>query len=67
MRKKYPYLEESYTPSLEKIPQKNAENYPYLRSSYLYDLNKEQQKEDFLAKIDNFVNQKQYINITLLN
>ena len=45
MRKKYPYLEESYTPNL----------------------NIEQQKRHFLAKIDDFVNQRQYVNITLLN
>ena len=66
MRKKYPYLEESYTPS-SKIPQKIALNYPYLNNSYKYNLNKEKKKENFLAKIDNFINQKQHINITLLD
>lgn len=45
MRKKYPYLEESYTPNL----------------------NVEQQKRHFLSQIDDFVNQRQYVNITLLN
>ena len=45
MRKKYPYLEESYNPNL----------------------NIEQQKRHFLAKIDDFINQRQYVNITLLN
>jgi len=66
MRKKYPYLEESYTPS-SKIPQKIALNYPYLNNSYKYNLNEEKKKENFLAKIDNFINQKQHINITLLD
>ena len=66
MRKKYPYLEESYTP-FSKIPQKIALNYPYLNTSYKYNLNKEKKKENFLAKIDNFINQKQHINITLLD
>ena len=66
MRKKYPYLEESYTP-FSKIPQKIALNYPYIESSYNYNLNEEQEKEDFLSKIDNFVNQKQYVNLTLLD
>lgn len=66
MRKKYPYLEESYTPS-SKVPQWLSQNYPYLESSYKYNLNEERQKQDFLAKIDNFVNQKQHINITLLD
>lgn len=67
MRKKYPYLEESYTPFFNEIPQKIEENYSYLRSSYLYDLNEEKKKENFLSKIDTFVNQRQYINITLLD
>ena len=66
MRKKYPYLEESYTP-FSKIPQKIALNYPYLNTSYKYNLNEEKKKENFLAKIDNFINQKQHINITLLD
>lgn len=66
MRKKYPYLEESYTPS-SKIPQNIALNYPYLTSSYKYNLNEEKKKENFLAKIDTFINQKQHINITLLD
>ena len=66
MRKKYPYLEESYTP-LSKIPQKIIENYSYMESSYNYNLNTEQKKQAFLAKIDTFINQKQYINMTLLD
>ena len=66
MRKKYPYLEESYTPS-SKIPQRVIENYPYLESSYKYNLNEERLKQNFLSKIDNFINQKQYINIILLD
>ena len=66
MRKKYPYLEESYTP-LSKVPQKIIENYSYMESSYNYNLNTEQKKQAFLAKIDTFINQKQYINMTLLD
>lgn len=66
MRKIYPYLEESYTPSF-KIPQQISQNYPYLESSYKYNLNEEYSKQSFLSKIDNFINQKQYINITLLD
>lgn len=45
MRKKYPYLEETYVPNL----------------------NVEQQKRYFLSKIDDFINQRQYINMTLLD
>ena len=41
--------------------------YPYLDSSYGIDLNTAEKNENFLAKIDNFVNQKQYVKITLLN
>ena len=66
MRKRYPYLEESCTP-LSKIPQEFNLNYSYLESNYNYDLNKEKKKEIFLAKIDNFINQKQYINMILLD
>lgn len=66
MRKKYPYLEESYTP-FSKTPQDIEKNYPYVESPYNYNLNKEQEKEDFLAKIDSLIVQKQYVNITLLD
>lgn len=45
MRKKYPYLEETYVPNL----------------------NIEQQKRYFLSKIDDFINQRQYVNMTLLD
>lgn len=45
MRKKYPYLEETYVPNL----------------------NVEQQKRYFLSKIDDFINQRQYVNMTLLD
>ena len=45
MRKKYPYLEETYVPNL----------------------NIEQQKRHFLSQIDDFLNQRQYVNITLLD
>ena len=45
MRKKYPYLEETYVPNL----------------------NIEQQKRHFLSQIDDFINQRQYVNITLLD
>lgn len=59
MRKTYPYLEESYTSHLK--------DNPYLENPYIANLNLEQDKRHFLAKIDDFINQKQYINITLLD
>lgn len=67
MRKKYPYLEKSYTPFSDITPEEIEKNYPYVESPYNYNLNKEQEKEDFLTKIDEFVLQKQYVNITLLD
>ena len=67
MRKIYPYLEESYTP-FSRIPQELSLNYPYLmESSYNYNVNEEKEKQSFLSKIDNIINQKQYVNITLLD
>ncbi len=66
MRKKYPYLEDNAS-SYSRMPQELLSNYPYIDSPYSYNLNAEQEKEDFLSKIDFFVNQKQYINITLLD
>ncbi len=59
MRKTYPYLEESYTSHLK--------DNPYLENPYVYNLNTERRKRSFLAEIDNFINQKQHINITLLD
>ena len=59
MRKTYPYLQESYTAHLK--------DNPYLENPYIYNLNKEQEKRHFLALLDNFVNQRQYINMTLLD
>ena len=59
MRKTYPYLQESYTPHLK--------DNPYLENPYDYNLNAEQEKRYFLSLLDNFVNQRQYINITLLD
>lgn len=59
MRKTYPYLEESYTAHLK--------DNPYLENPYVYNVNTEQRKRNFLSQIDNFINQKQYINITLLD
>lgn len=59
MRKTYPYLEESYTAHLK--------NNPYLENPYVPNLNLEQEKRNFLAEIDDFINQRQYINMTLLD
>lgn len=42
-------------------------NYPYLQDSYYEDANSQRQRRNFLAEIDNFINQKQYVRITLLN
>ena len=36
--------------------------YPYLQDSYLYDSNKEVVRRAFLQKIDEFANQRQYVN-----
>ena len=41
--------------------------YPYLQEQYVYNLNEEQNKRKFLSQLDNFVNQRQYIQITLLD
>lgn len=42
--------------------------YPYLQDSYVVrNENLDLQRRNFLSKIDDFVNQKQYIKITLLN
>ena len=42
-------------------------NYPYLQDCYYEDANGVTQKQNFLSTIDSFVNQKQYIKITLLD
>ena len=42
-------------------------NYPYLLDTTFEDTNGLKQKTNFLQEIDNFVNQKQYVKITLLN
>lgn len=42
-------------------------NYPYLLDTSFEDANGLKQKTNFLQEIDNFVNQKQYVKITLLN
>jgi hypothetical protein len=42
-------------------------NYPYLLDTAFEDANGLKQKTNFLQEIDNFVNQKQYVKITLLN
>ena len=42
-------------------------NYPYLLDTTFEDVNGLKQKTNFLQEIDNFVNQKQYVKITLLN
>ena len=41
--------------------------YPYLDNSYKNNINTQTEQQDFLALIDDFVNQKQYVRITLLN
>ena len=42
-------------------------DYPYLQDSYYEDANSQRQRRNFLSTIDNFVNQKLYVKITLLN
>ena len=42
-------------------------NYPYLLDTTFEDVNGLKQKTNFLQEIDNFVNQKQYVKIILLN
>ena len=41
--------------------------YPYLEDNYYEDANSQVQKRKFLSTLDDFVNQKQYVKITLLN
>ena len=41
--------------------------YPYLQDPYIYNSNKELEKRNFLSKIDDFINQRQYVRMTLLN
>lgn len=41
--------------------------YPYLQESYLYQSDIEWKKRQVLAQIDNFLNQRQYVKITLLD
>lgn len=41
--------------------------YPYLQDSWYEDANSQRQRRNFLATIDSFLNQKQYVRITLLN
>lgn len=41
--------------------------YPYLQEAYSSNLNEEQKKRNFLALLDDFVNQRQYVNMTLLD
>ena len=41
--------------------------YEYLEDSYYEDANKTLSRRDFLSKIDNFISQKKYVRITLLN
>ena len=41
--------------------------YPYLNNPYKNNINTQNEQQDFLALIDEFVNQKQYVRITLLN
>lgn len=41
--------------------------YPYLLDSYIEDADTALKKRDFLASLDNFLNQKRYVKMTLLN
>lgn len=41
--------------------------YPYLNDSFYEDANSARKRRNFLKTIDNFVNQKQYVRLTLLN
>lgn len=41
--------------------------YPYLQDSYYENENNKKERLEFLKTIDDFVNQKQYVRITLLN
>jgi hypothetical protein len=41
--------------------------YPYLLDAYYEDANSSEIKRNYLAELDNYINQKQYIRITLLN
>lgn len=41
--------------------------YPYLQNNYYENVSIAQDKRSFLSKIDKFVNQKQYVKVTLLN
>lgn len=41
--------------------------YPYLNDSFYEDANSTLKRRNFLKTIDNFVNQKQYVRLTLLN
>lgn len=42
-------------------------NYPWLNSPWVNNINEQNERLNFLSLIDNFVNQKQYVRITLLN
>lgn len=41
--------------------------YPYLDNPYRNNINEQTERQQFLSKIDDFINQKQYVRITLLN
>ena len=41
--------------------------YPYLQDGYILNYNEEAERLNFLSKIDDFANQRQYVKITLLN
>lgn len=41
--------------------------YPYLQNAYYENVNAGTQRRSFLSKIDDIINQKQYVKITLLN
>ena len=59
MRKIYPYLANSYW--------NDSQTNPFLENPYNYNLNDEQNKRDILSLLDKVINQRQYVNITLLD
>jgi hypothetical protein len=60
-------LLEIFTHNLREWRVTMRKKYPYLEEPYVYNLNEEQEKRSILGLIDDFVNQRQYVNITLLD
>ena len=44
-----------------------VKTYPYLQDSYYEDANSQKQRREILKNLDDMVNQKRYVKITLLN